>query len=172
MKSIVFALNGDWRYICLEQISTLTLYQVTKYMMRDTAVFTYILSSLLMHGNNYSNMQKYTMIQRIWFNEIYFIIVHKSHVVIKGCSNPVWSSHGPLTRCTKLQVAHAPGMLGTFSPPWWVSNPNMHHGMCMTHMPWYMPGSLTSVFLWSRWQGIPGACASRNFLYLVWGSWQ
>ena len=25
-------------------------------------------------------------------------------------------SHGPLTRSVKLQVAHAPGMPGTFSP--------------------------------------------------------
>ena len=28
----------------------------------------------------------------------------------------MWLLHGPLTRYVKLQVAHAPGMLGTFSP--------------------------------------------------------
>ena len=27
------------------------------------------------------------------------------------------SWHGPLARCVKLRFAHAPGMLGTFSPP-------------------------------------------------------
>ena len=36
------------------------------------------------------------------------------------------------------------------SPP--VSNPDMHHGTCVTHVPWCMPRSLTSTsgFLWSR----------------------
>ena len=60
---------------------------------------------------------------------------------------------GPLARYVKLRVAHAPEMPGTFSPPPRLSNPNMHHGMCVTHVPWRMPGSLTSGFLWSRWRG-------------------
>ena len=58
--------------------------------------------------------------------------------------------YGPLTRYVKLLVAHAPGMLGAFPPPLRVSDPDMHHGTCVTHVPWYMPGSLTSGFLWSR----------------------
>ena len=62
-------------------------------------------------------------------------------------------SHGPLARYVILRVAHAPGMPGTFSPPPQVSDPGMHHGTCVTHVPWYMPGSLTSGFLWSRWWG-------------------
>ena len=61
--------------------------------------------------------------------------------------------HGPLTRCTNLRVAHAPRMPGAFFPPTRVSDPNMHYGMCVTHVPWCMPGSLTSGFLWSRWRG-------------------
>ena len=61
--------------------------------------------------------------------------------------------HGPLTRFVQLRVAHAPGMPGTFSPSPWVSDPDMHHGAYMTHVPWCMPGSLTSGFLWNRWQG-------------------
>ena len=44
-------------------------------------------------------------------------------------------------------------MPGTFSPPPWVREPNMHHGTCVTYVPWCMPGSLTSGFLWSRWRG-------------------
>ena len=44
-------------------------------------------------------------------------------------------------------------MPGTFSPPPWVSDPDMHHGTCVMHMPWCMPGSLTLGFLWSRWRG-------------------
>ena len=76
----------------------------------------------------------------------------------------------PLARYIKLQVAHAPGMLGTFFPPPRVSDPDMHHDTCVTHVPWCMPRSLTNAFVWSRWRenvpGIPGACATRNFTYL------
>ena len=28
----------------------------------------------------------------------------------------------------------------------------MHHGTCVTHVPWCKPGSLTNGFLWSRWR--------------------
>ena len=41
----------------------------------------------------------------------------------------------------------------TFSPPLRVSDPDMHHGSCVTHVSWCMPGSLTTGFLWSRWRG-------------------
>ena len=62
-------------------------------------------------------------------------------------------SMGPLARYVKLRVVHAPGMPGTFSPPPRVSDPDMHHGTCVTHVPWCMPGSLTSGFLWNWWRG-------------------
>ena len=61
--------------------------------------------------------------------------------------------YGPLDRYVKLRVTHAPGMPGTFSPPLRVSDPDMHHGMCVTHVPWCMLGLLTSGFLWRRWWG-------------------
>ena len=61
--------------------------------------------------------------------------------------------HVPLTRFVKLRVAHAPGMPGTFSPPPWVSDLYMHHGTCVMHVPWCMPVSLYSGFLWSQWRG-------------------
>ena len=61
--------------------------------------------------------------------------------------------NGPLTRYVNLRVAHAPGMPGTFSPPPWISDPDMHRSTCVTHVPWCIPGSLTSAFLWSRWRG-------------------
>ena len=60
--------------------------------------------------------------------------------------------HGPLTRYVKLRDAHAPGMPGTLSPPPRVSDPDMHHGTCVAHVPWCMSGSRTSGFLWNRWQ--------------------
>ena len=62
-------------------------------------------------------------------------------------------NNGPLARYAKLRVAHAPGMPGTFSPPLRVSDPDMHHGTCVTHVPWCMPWSLTSSFLWNQWRG-------------------
>ena len=81
-------------------------------------------------------------------------------------------NHGSLTRYAILRVAHAPGMPGTFSPPPWVSDPGMHQGLCVTHVPWCIPGSLTSGFPWSRGGNVPGilcACATRHFAYLVRG---
>ena len=49
----------------------------------------------------------------------------------------------------KIADAHAPGRPGTFSPPPQVSGPDMHHGTCVPYVPWCMPGSLTSGFLWN-----------------------
>ena len=43
--------------------------------------------------------------------------------------------HMPLARYEKLRVAHAPGMPGTFSPLPRVSDPDMHQGTCVTHVP-------------------------------------
>ena len=72
--------------------------------------------------------------------------------------------NGPLTRYVKLQVAHAPGMPGTFSPRCQfqrkplVSDPGMHHGTWVTHVPWCMSGSRTRGD-GENVPGIPGACA-------------
>ena len=54
---------------------------------------------------------------------------------------------------SKIVGVHAPGMPGTFSPPSRVSDSDMHLGTCVTHVPWCMPGSLTSGFLWIRRRG-------------------
>ena len=68
------------------------------------------------------------------------------------------------------------GNAGNVSPSPQVSDPDMHHGTCVTHVPWCMPGSLNSGLLWN-WRrggnvpGIPGACATWNFTYLVRGPW-
>ena len=64
--------------------------------------------------------------------------------------------HGPLARYVKLIkscIVHALGIPGTFSPPPRVSDPDTHHGMCVTHVSRCMPESLTNGFLWNRWQG-------------------
>ena len=51
-----------------------------------------------------------------------------------------------------------------------VSDPNMHQGTCITHVPWCMSGSLTHVGR-ENVPGIPGACATRHFAHLVRGPW-
>ena len=48
-----------------------------------------------------------------------------------------------------------------------VSDPGMHHGTCVTHVPWYMSGSLTRVGGKKNVPGIPGMrnpqfCVSRK----------
>ena len=47
-----------------------------------------------------------------------------------------------------------------------VSDPGMHHGTCVMHVPWCMSGSL-----YPRWRGKrsrhPRACATPNFAYLT-----
>ena len=47
-----------------------------------------------------------------------------------------------------------------------VSDPGMHHGTCVTHVPWCMSGSLTCGG-GANVPSITGACATRNF-----GIWQ
>ena len=61
-------------------------------------------------------------------------------------SSGLWTSY----QIRKTSGAHAPEMSETFSPSPRVSDPAMHHGTCVTSVPWCMPGSLTSGFLWSR----------------------
>ena len=47
----------------------------------------------------------------------------------------------------------------------------MHHGTCVTHVPWCMSGSLTRGG-GGNVPGIPGACATHNFTYLARGPWR
>ena len=45
-----------------------------------------------------------------------------------------------------------------------VSDPGMHHGTCVTHMPWCMSGSLTCGG-GENVPDIPGACTTCNFTF-------
>ena len=81
--------------------------------------------------------------------------------------------NGPLTRYVNLRIAHASGMPGTFPHHWFqrkplVCDPGIHDGTCVTHVAWYMPGSL--ICDGGKYvPGIPGACATCNFTYLARG---
>ena len=72
-------------------------------------------------------------------------------IISKLKCNPHLWHNGPLTRYAKLWVAHARECRERF--PRRASDPDIHHGTCVTHLPWCMPGSLTSGFLWRRWRG-------------------
>ena len=91
---------------------------------------------------------------------------HNAHVTSLQCSiqisswrkKDVASGHfwyAPWTSCQirKVVGCACTGTAGNVSPPPRVSDPDMHYGTCVTHVPGCMPGSLTSSFLWSRWRG-------------------
>ena len=87
----------------------------------------------------------------------------------------MWIRYGPLTRYIKLYVAHAPECREGFPrhqlqmQPL-VSDPGMHPGTCMTHVPWCMSGSLTHGG-GENAPSITSACATHNFTYLARGPW-
>ena len=76
-------------------------------------------------------------------------VLYTASLVVDG---RVQASMGIVQQTFAIVGNHAPGMPGTFSTPLWVSYLDMHHGTCVTHVPWCMPGSLSSGFLWSRWR--------------------
>ena len=86
----------------------------------------------------------------VWLNNMHTPQLQWGNHMFSSVSQKSWPL-GSLARYVKLRVVHVP-MPGTFSPPPWVSDPNMHHSTCMTHVPWCMPASLTSGLLWSRWR--------------------
>ena len=101
-----------------------------------TRIFFHLMTS--------SCIQTYIPCRRRGF---YFCLVCVSLVQFKDALQ--WAS----CQIRKFVDAHAPGMPGTFSPSPQVSDPDMHHGTCVTHVPWCMSGSLTSGFLWNRRRG-------------------
>ena len=81
--------------------------------------------------------------------------------------------NGPLARYGKLRLLMRRECRKLLSRHWLqskplVSDPGMHHGTCVTHVPWCMSGSLTHRG-GENVPGISGACATRNFTYLVRG---
>ena len=76
--------------------------------------------------------------------------------------------HEPLTRYIELQVEPAPGTVypRQLQRKPLASEPGMHHGTCVTHLPWCLSGSLTCGG-GENVPGIPGPYATRNFTYLA-----
>ena len=67
-----------------------------------------------------------------------------------------WIEFGPrhhlnawaFNQIRKIAGCACAGNAGTFSLPPWVNDTDMHDGTCVAHVPWYMPGSLTSGCWW------------------------
>ena len=110
-------------------------------------------------------------LERACSKSIVFILNHLPP--IESYLESLKNCNGPLTRYVKLRVENAPGMPGTFSPPPTskkplISDPSMHHDMCVTYVPWHVSGSLTHGG-GENVPDIPFACATRNFTYLARG---
>ena len=69
-----------------------------------------------------------------------------------GCSCRCHVSVGLLPDTQHCGCACA-GNGGNVSPSPQINDPDMHHGTCVTHVRWCMPGSLTGDFLWNRRRG-------------------
>ena len=61
------------------------------------------------------------------------------------------------------------GLLARYVKPL-ISNPDMHHDTCITHVSWCTWGSLIHDDR-KNVPGIPGACATRIYSYLARGPW-
>ena len=97
---------------------------------------------------------------------------YRTHLLIKTAS-PLWASY----QIRKIAGCACAGNAGNVFPhrrlqrKSLVSYPGLHHGTCVTHVPWCMSGLLTCG-VGENVPGIPGACATRNFTYLARGPWR
>ena len=99
---------------------------------------------------------------RVWFYSMHFGLNKKTQnslwlitvlfeEVCHGHMEDAKASAWPSCQIRKLAGCACAGNAGNiFFPTPRVSDPDMHHGTCVTHVPWCMPGLLTSDFLWSR----------------------
>ena len=93
-----------------------------------------------------------------------------SHLSNHPCM--AWASY----QIRKIAGCVCAGNAGNLFPRHWlqkkalVSDPGMHNGTCVTHVPWCMSGSLTRGG-GENLPGIPGACTTRNCAYLTRGPW-
>ena len=80
-----------------------------------------------------------------------------------------WASY----QIRKIAGCACAGNTGIISPPPRVSDPDMHQGMCVTHVPWCMAGRYLAFSFGVGGRenvlGVPGICATHNFTYLARG---
>ena len=83
---------------------------------------------------------------------------HKGCCTGKGQSQTLWNNPRWFGKWASYHIRKIAGCAcarnaGSVCPLPRVSDPDMHHGTCVMHVPWCMPGSLTRGFLLSRWRG-------------------
>ena len=94
------------------------------------------------------------------------------HIYVKKEMSHSWASY----QIRKIAGCAYAGIAGNVFPRLrlqrkpLVSDPDMHHGTCVTHVPWCMSGSLNRGG-GENVPGIPGTCANRNLTYLARGPW-
>ena len=79
-----------------------------------------------------------------------------------------WCHHGPLDKYVKLRMpweCRERFPRHRFQRKPLVSDPGIHHGTWVTHVPWCMSRSLTR----GGGENVPGACATGDFAYLARG---
>ena len=113
---------------------------------------------------NWFYLRKLLVMPFRWFRSWYIYAAYLGHT---SRSYVLWASY----QIRKIAGCACAGNAGNVFPrrrfqrkPV-VSDPGMHHGTCVTHVPWCMSGSLTR----GRGEnvpGIPGACASA--LLRIW----
>ena len=141
---------------------SITIYGVPVDGKRNSTVHPFITSLLCQHSLFHNKIKSTIYLSPLlyWSNDSLWSCQYNSmtsshdgmlFLSIQLKCSPVADFHGPVTRYVILRVAYMPG---TFSlPALLFSNPDMHHGMWVMHMPWCMPGSLTGGFFWSRRRG-------------------
>ena len=136
----------SWKYIMLE---------ITFMLRISSWNFVRVPISITPWAAKYSVkiLKKIIRFHPIWSLVYWFwwitTTMRPSSISSSSVSSSLWAS----CQIRKIAGAHAPGMPGTFSPSPQVSDPDMHHGTCVTHVPWCMPGSPTIGFLWNRRRG-------------------
>ena len=107
-------------------------------------------------------LYQYAILQRA----IMFFIFHKPHMLLLCCMyrHALWASD----QIRNIAGCACTGNAGNVFPrrrlqrKRSVSDPGMHHGTCITHVPWCMSGSFATGGE-EDGPGIPGACAPAIF---------
>ena len=121
----MFIGNNLWRYIQLQTVYSFANVRLPQCQTVRSNLISHLLGSSLWVMNIIWN--KFGMKRDIKDRRYAFPAVHSCQI-------------------RQIADAHAPGMPGTFSPPPRVSDPDIDHGTCVTHVPWCMPGSLAVSF--------------------------
>ena len=125
-------------------------FTVFSYLLAKADIFIFDVREKSMSNQNILYCSQFTKILSKYAQHL---ITNVTPEILQSVLKPSYiSSPWVSSRHVKLQVAHAPGMPGTFSPSLRVSDPDRLHGTCMTLVSWCMPGSLTSGFLRRRWR--------------------